>query len=52
MLKGLSVNIPLVEDLEQMSGNAKFMANLVTKKRTVSFESTNNMYHCSAIASR
>ncbi|XP_049397260.1 uncharacterized protein LOC125861390 [Solanum stenotomum] len=33
MLKQLSVNIPLVEALEQMPGYAKFMKDLVTKKR-------------------
>ncbi|XP_049357011.1 uncharacterized protein LOC125821648 [Solanum verrucosum] len=33
MLRQLSVNIPLVEVLEQMSGYAKYMKDLVTKKR-------------------
>ncbi|XP_049378134.1 uncharacterized protein LOC125842895 [Solanum stenotomum] len=33
MLKQLSVNIPLVEALEQMPGYAKFMKDLITKKR-------------------
>ncbi|XP_049375774.1 uncharacterized protein LOC125840851 [Solanum verrucosum] len=33
MLKQLSVNIPLVEALEQMPRYAKFMKDLVTKKR-------------------
>ncbi|XP_015165552.1 uncharacterized protein [Solanum tuberosum] len=33
MLRLLSVNIPLMEALEQMSGYAKFMKDLVTKKR-------------------
>ena len=33
MLKQLSINVPLVEALEQMSGYAKFMKDLVTKKR-------------------
>ncbi|XP_015160982.1 uncharacterized protein [Solanum tuberosum] len=32
MLRQLSVNIPLVEALEKMSGYAKFMKDLVTKK--------------------
>uniref|UniRef100_M1DA48 Integrase core domain containing protein n=1 Tax=Solanum tuberosum TaxID=4113 RepID=M1DA48_SOLTU len=33
MLRQLSVSIPLVEALEQMPGYAKFMKDLVTKKR-------------------
>ena len=32
MLKQLSINVPLVEALEQMPGYAKFMKDLVTKK--------------------
>ena len=32
MLKQLSINVPLVEALEQMPGYAKFMKYLVTKK--------------------
>ena len=38
MLKQLSINVPLVETLEQMLGYAKFMKDLVTKKRSVTFE--------------
>ena len=38
MLKQLSINVPLVEALKQMPGNAKFMKDLVTKKRLVTFE--------------
>ncbi|XP_055830954.1 uncharacterized protein LOC129899990 [Solanum dulcamara] len=52
MLKQLSVNALLLESLEQMSGYAKFMKDLVTKKRTISFEPTDNLHHCSAIATR
>ena len=33
MLKELSINVPLVEALEQMPNYAKFMKDLVTKKR-------------------
>ena len=33
MLKELYINVPLVETLEQMSGYAKFMKDLVTMKR-------------------
>ena len=32
MLKQLSINVPLVEALEQIPGYAKFMKDLVTKK--------------------
>ena len=52
MLKQLSINIPLVEALEQMNGYAKFMKDLVTKKRLVTFEDDDRMQHCSAIATR
>ncbi|XP_015169946.1 uncharacterized protein [Solanum tuberosum] len=52
MLRQLSVNIPLVEALEKMPGYAKFMKDLVTKKRVVSIDLTNDGYHYSAIATR
>ncbi|XP_049349268.1 uncharacterized protein LOC125813838 [Solanum verrucosum] len=52
MLKQLSVNIPLVEALEQMPGYAKFMKDLVTKKRVVSHDFSNDVHHCSVIATR
>ncbi|XP_049356739.1 uncharacterized protein LOC125821364 [Solanum verrucosum] len=52
MLKQLSVNIPLVEALEQMPGYAKFMKDLVIKKRAVSHDFSNDVHHCSAIATR
>lgn len=52
MLKELSVNVPLVKALEQMSGYTKFMKDLVTKKRTITVEPADNLYHCSAIATR
>ena len=38
MLKKLYVNVPLVEALEQMPRYAKFMKDLVTKKRSVTFD--------------
>lgn len=38
MLKELSVNIPLVKDLEKMPSYVKFIMELVIKKRTMSFE--------------
>ncbi|XP_049368207.1 uncharacterized protein LOC125833103 [Solanum verrucosum] len=40
------------ETLEQMLGYAKFMKDLVTKKRAVSFEDDARLQHCSAIAIR
>ena len=52
MLKQLSINVPLVESLEQLPGYAKFMKDLVTKKRSVTFENDDRMQHCSAIAAR
>lgn len=52
LLMGPSVNIPLVEVLEKKNFYAKFIKNLVTKKRAMSFEPTNNVYHCSAIVLR
>ena len=50
MLKQLYINVPLVEALEQMPSHAKFMKDLVTKKRSVTFEDDDRMQHCSAIA--
>ncbi|KAK4737267.1 hypothetical protein R3W88_000964 [Solanum pinnatisectum] len=52
MLKQLSINVPLIQALEQMPGYAKFMKDLVTKKRAVSFENGERLQHCSAISTR
>ena len=52
MLKQLSINVPLVEALEQMPGYAKFMKYLVTKKRSVTLEDDDRLEHCSAIGTR
>ena len=52
MLKQLSFNVPLVEALEQMPSYAKFMKDLVTKKRLVTFEDDDRLQHCRAIATR
>ena len=46
------MNVLLVEALKQMPGNAKFMKDLVTKKRSVTFGDDDKMQHCSAIATR
>ena len=52
ILKQHSINVPLVEDLEQMHGYSKFIKDLVTKKRSVTFEDDDRIQHCSAIATR
>ncbi|PHT39974.1 hypothetical protein CQW23_18828 [Capsicum baccatum] len=52
MLKQLTINVPLVEALEQMPGYAKFMKDLLTKKRAASYELKDVIHHCSAIATR
>ena len=52
MLKQLSIYVPLVEALEQMLGYAKFMKDLVTKKRSVTFEDDDRLQNRSAIATR
>ncbi|PHT28654.1 hypothetical protein CQW23_31744 [Capsicum baccatum] len=52
MLKQLTINVPLVEELEQMPGYTKFMKDLLTKKRAVIYEPTDNVHHYSAIATR
>ncbi|XP_070020011.1 uncharacterized protein [Nicotiana sylvestris] len=38
MMKSLSINVPLVEALEQMPGYAKLIKDLVTKKRSMNCE--------------
>ncbi|KAK4721433.1 hypothetical protein R3W88_011666 [Solanum pinnatisectum] len=52
MLKQLSVNIPLVEAFELRPGYAKFMKDLVKKKRAISLDFSNDVHHCSIIATR
>ncbi|XP_070048800.1 uncharacterized protein [Nicotiana tomentosiformis] len=49
MMKSLSINVPLVEALEQMSGYAKFMKDLVTKKRSMNYETIKMTHQVSAI---
>ncbi|XP_059277799.1 uncharacterized protein LOC132031978 [Lycium ferocissimum] len=51
-LKGLLINIPLVEAAEQMPGYAKCMKDLVTKRRHVSFEMVGVTHHCSSIVKK
>ena len=52
MLKQLTVNVPLVEAQEQMPKYAKFMKDLLTKKKTVSYAMIDNIHYCSAISTR
>ncbi|XP_070036050.1 uncharacterized protein [Nicotiana tomentosiformis] len=49
MMKSLFINLPLVEALEQMPGYAKFMKDLVTKKRSMNFETIKMTHQVSAI---
>ncbi|XP_070057473.1 uncharacterized protein [Nicotiana tomentosiformis] len=49
MMNSLSINVPLVEALEQMPGYAKFMKDLVTKKRLMNFETIKITHQVSAI---
>ncbi|XP_060190581.1 uncharacterized protein LOC132619815 [Lycium barbarum] len=51
-LKQLSINIPLVEALEQMLGYAKFMKDIVTKRRHSSFETMGVTHHCRSIVTK
>ncbi|XP_070022545.1 uncharacterized protein [Nicotiana sylvestris] len=41
--------MPLVEDIEQLSGYSKFMSDLVTKKRSMNFETIKMIHQVSAI---
>ena len=52
ILEQLSINVPLIEALEQLPDDAKFMKNMVTKKRSIGFEDNDRMQHFSAIATR
>ncbi|XP_070017964.1 uncharacterized protein [Nicotiana sylvestris] len=49
MMKSLSINVPLVEALEQMPGYAKFMKDLVTKKRSMDCETIKMTHQVSVI---
>ncbi|XP_070014900.1 uncharacterized protein [Nicotiana sylvestris] len=49
MMKSMSINVPLVEALEQMPGYAKFMKELVTKKRSMNCETIKMTHQMSAI---
>ncbi|XP_070046522.1 uncharacterized protein [Nicotiana tomentosiformis] len=49
MMKSLSINVPLVKALKQMPGYAKFMKDLVTKKRSMNCETIKMTHQVSAI---
>ncbi|XP_070003043.1 uncharacterized protein [Nicotiana sylvestris] len=49
MMKSLSLNVPLVEALEQMPSYAKFMKDLVTKKRSMNCETIKMKHQVSHI---
>ncbi|XP_016574172.2 uncharacterized protein LOC107871805 [Capsicum annuum] len=50
MLKQLTINVPSVEALKKMLVYAKFMKDLITKKRKVSSDQVDNLHHCSAVS--
>ncbi|XP_070005768.1 uncharacterized protein [Nicotiana sylvestris] len=49
MMKSLSINVLLVKALEQMSGYAKFMKDLVSKKRSMDYETIKMTHQVSVI---
>ncbi|XP_070017739.1 uncharacterized protein [Nicotiana sylvestris] len=49
MMKSLSINVSLVQALQQMSGYEKFMKDFVTKKRLMNCETINSTHQVSAI---
>ncbi|XP_070006252.1 uncharacterized protein [Nicotiana sylvestris] len=49
MMKSLSINVPLVEALEQIPSYAKFMKDLVTKERSMNFETIKMTHQASTI---
>nr|XP_016499438.1 PREDICTED: uncharacterized protein LOC107818042 [Nicotiana tabacum] len=48
-MKSLSINVPLVESLEQMLAYAKFMKDLVTKKRSINSKTIKMTHQVRAI---
>ncbi|XP_049352029.1 uncharacterized protein LOC125816458 [Solanum verrucosum] len=52
VFKTLSINLTLVEALLKMLGYAKFMKELVTKKRSLDFETIEVSHSCSAIMTK
>nr|XP_016458747.1 PREDICTED: uncharacterized protein LOC107782381 [Nicotiana tabacum] len=52
MLNQITITMPFVEALGKMPGYAKFMKNMVTKKKNVNFEIVKVIHQCSAIISQ
>nr|XP_016484292.1 PREDICTED: uncharacterized protein LOC107804868 [Nicotiana tabacum] len=52
MLNQITINVPFVKALENMSGYAKFMKDLVTKKKNANFETIKVTHQCFAIISQ
>jgi len=52
VFKTLSINLPLMEALLEMPGYAKFMKELVIKKRSLDFETIEVSHSCSAIMTK
>lgn len=52
MLKQISISVPLIEALDQMLEYAKFMNDLMTNKRALSFEDDDRLQYFSVIATR
>ena len=50
MLKHFSINVLLINVLEQMPEYAKFIKDMVSKKRLVSFVDDGRMQHCGPIS--
>ena len=46
------MNVSLIEALEQMPSYAKFMKDMVTNKRSLSFEDDDRMQHCRLLLQR
>ncbi|XP_070035335.1 uncharacterized protein [Nicotiana tomentosiformis] len=49
MMKSLSINVPLVEALEKMPSYVKFIKDLVTKKRSINYETIKMTHQVSTI---
>lgn len=50
ILKQLSISLPLINSLEQIPEYAKFMKDVMSKKRIVSQELSHDLHHYKAIA--
>nr|XP_016457497.1 PREDICTED: uncharacterized protein LOC107781324 [Nicotiana tabacum] len=52
MMSQITIIVPFVEAVEKIPGYAKFMKDLVTKKKCINFETVKVTHQCSAIISR